>query len=195
MEDALEELRDWGEDMDDDACEDGDSDDDDVASEAEREQSLEEMLAGMTIDDAKRLPSYRTDLVDLLNEAFRRIDLVIKLCTATAKRRVRKAPFQSSSFEDKGAEKLQIKNMETLGDLISIFESLQSTVDDLAGAFYALNASLVRHLLTSLTSEAEKMAEQISIQWNGEKDDFTTWTHTWKKLINKNALPSDIKPR
>jgi hypothetical protein len=193
MEDALEELRDWSEDMDDDACEDGDSGDDDVASEEERKETLDELMAGMNIGDSKRLPGHRKDLIDLLTESLRRVDLVIKLCNAMSKRRVKKYSFQSPPFGSEEIESEKAKEMTTLNGLILNVEQLQSDVDELAGAFYELNANLVRHFLTKISGEAEDVARNVSLNWDRQEDDFTTWTNTWKKLINKNALPSDTR--
>jgi Grap2 and cyclin-D-interacting protein len=193
MEDALEELRDWSEDMDDDACEDGDSGDDDVASEEERKETLEELMAGMNIGDSKRLPGHRKDLIDLLTEALRRVDLVIKLCNATSKRRVKKYSFQSPPFSSEQVEDAKAKEIAALNSLVLSVEQLQGDVDELAGAFYELNASLIRHFLSKISEEAEDVAKRVSLDWDRKEDDFTTWTSTWTKLINKNEVPSDTR--
>ena len=191
MEDALAELKEWSEDIDEDACEDGDSADDDAESEAERHEALEELLAGLSIGSSKRLPGHRTDLINLLTESLRRMDLVIKLCQAMSKRRVKKFPFQLPPFESKDIEIQRAKDITALNDMTLEVEQMQCDIDELAAAFYELNVDLVRSFITKLSRDAEGIAQRAAVNWDGKEDDFTVWTQTWRKLINKNSLPSE----
>jgi hypothetical protein len=191
MEDALAELKDWSEDIDENACEDGDSGDDDIESEDEQKHSLEEMVAGLSLNEPKQLPGFRTDLVNLVGESLGRLDLIMKLCQATSKRRVRKFPFQSPPFPSQQVEEQKVKEMITLNGIVVVVAQLQSDIDELAGAFYEHNMKVARDYLEKLSKDATAMADQTSKTWDGGEDDFTKWTETWKKLINKNALPSE----
>jgi Grap2 and cyclin-D-interacting len=191
MEDAFAELKEWSEDIDEDSCEDGDSGDDDAESEAERHEAIEELLAGLSMGGSKRLPGHRSDLINLLTESLRRVDLIIKLCQATSKRRVKKFPFQTPPFGSKDIEMKRTKDMTVLNGMVLAVEQMQCDLDELAAAFYDLNVDLVRTYITKLSRDAEAIAESSSTDWDGREDDFTKWTQTWRKLINKNSLSSD----
>jgi Grap2 and cyclin-D-interacting len=191
MEDALAELKEWREDIDDEAREDGNSGDDDVESEAERNTALEELAAGLSITDPAKLPGHRADLVDLLAESLRRVDLVVKLNQAASKRRIKKFPFHSPPFDDNTAEKQKTKDMTTLNEVILVVEQMQRDLDELAAAFYDFDVSLARSYIEKISDNATGIADKISVNWDGKEDDFTKWTTTWKRLINKTGLPSE----
>jgi hypothetical protein len=70
-------------------------------------------------------------------------------------------------------------------------EQMQCDIDELAAAFYELNVDLVRTFITKLSRDAEGIAQRAAVNWDGKEDDFTVWTQTWRKLINKNSLPSE----
>jgi hypothetical protein len=193
MEDALAELREWREDVDEDVGEDGDSVDEDATSEAERSKTLEELAGSLSIGEvSKRLPGHRNDLVDLVDEALRRLDLVIKLCQATSKRRVRKFPVQPTEVASQDFEGKRVKDMLTLNGVVLSTEQMQSDLDELAAAFYDFDVPLIHTYVAKLSQDAENIAQCISQNWDGQSDDFTTWTQTWKKLINKHTLPTEM---
>jgi len=130
-------------------------------------------------------------LINLLTESLRRVDLVIKLCQATSKRRVKKFPFQLPPFESKDIEIQRAKDITALNGMTLEVEQMQCDIDELAAAFYELNVDLIRTFITKLSRDAEGIAQRAAVNWDGKEDDFTVWTQTWRKLINKNSLPSE----
>jgi hypothetical protein len=190
MNDAHEELVDWREDMDDETNDDDDdSEDEDAESVKEKADSLEEMVSGLSISDQNKLPGHREDLIRLLAESLRRIELISMLCTAIAKRRIRKFPFKAPPYEHKEEEKTKVQQMLELNQVVRGIEEMQGEVDEIAGSFYELsNSSVVRHL-SKLTTDAVNLAELTAPTWEAKTDDFTEWAETWKKLINQNILP------
>lgn len=186
MEDGLEELKEWRDDVDDSTQ----SEDDDIASEKAREEALEELSGGLSFPEPKQLPGYRTDLVELLAEALYRIDLAIKLCVAVSKRRIRKYPFQHIASVDKEKELAQQKSIAKLVANLRQIEWIQAEVDDVAAAFYDLDAQAIRRMLAKFTESAQEVADGMRLNWDGTEDECSIWVDTWKRLMIKNKIPA-----
>jgi hypothetical protein len=185
IEDAIAELQEWGEDIDEDAREEGNTEDEDANSEREREKSLEEMTAGLSLQGSGQLPGYRTDLVELLPEATRRADLSAKLCQALSKRRIKKFKFQSPPFASPDVEAAQVKGVEVLHQVLLHATGIQGDIDEVAAGFYDLDADMVKINLVSLTKHAKSISGLITQTWDGHDDDFTDWLATWERLLDK----------
>jgi hypothetical protein len=185
IEDAIAELQEWGEDIDEDAREEGNTEDEDANSEREREKSLEEMTAGLSLQGSGQLPGYRTDLVELLPEATRRADLSAKLCQALSKRRIKKFKCQSPPFASPEVEAAQVKGIEVLHQVLFHANGIQGDIDEVAAAFYDLDADMVKINLRSLTKHAKAISGLITQTWDGRDDEFTDWLATWERLLDK----------
>jgi hypothetical protein len=185
IEDAIAELQEWGEDIDEDAREDGNTEDEDAHSERDREISLEEMTAGLSLQGSGQLPGFRTDLIELLSEATRRADLSVKLCQALSKRRIKKFQFQSPPFASLDTETAQIKVVDILQQVLSHAEGIQGDIDEVAAGFYDLDADLVKSNLMALTEHAKAISALIVQTWDGRDDEFTGWLETWNRLLDK----------
>jgi hypothetical protein len=190
VEDAISELKEWQDDIDEDA-EDPASGDEDKESEDERQRTIEELTAGLSIGSSDRLPRYRKDIIDLLEETFRRADLILKLFQALSKRRVKRFTFQPPPFLGKEMEAKAIEQMRILDEAVDLLGSAQSDLDDLAGSLYDLDADTSQDHLDDMTSHARAAADLVAKPWNWESehddDDFTKWTMTWTRLIQTKA--------
>jgi hypothetical protein len=190
VEDGISELKEWQDDIDEDA-EDPTSGDEDKESDDERQRTIEELTAGLSIGSSDRLPRYRKDIVNLLEETLRRADLVLKLFQALSKRRVKRFIFQPPPFLDKEIEAKAIKQMRVLDEALDLMEMAQNQIDELAGALYDLDADKSQDNLDALTSHAKAAADLVAKPWKWEgehdDDDFTKWIVIWTKLIQTKA--------
>ena len=67
---------------------------------------------------------------------------------------------------------------------MDILKELPETVDDLANAFYELDADLVDTLLKSCVGRACAAGALVKTDWTGKDDEFTAWIAKWTDLVN-----------
>ncbi|TID24967.1 hypothetical protein E2P81_ATG04072 [Venturia nashicola] len=172
--DAIGELKEWGEDEEDldegFGGSEGDGGDD--------VDDFEDMFSA-----ANKLPSHRTDLKELLEEALRQLKLVDMLYKAMAKRRMKTFPVKTQPLEDEEA-RAQVK---TLDEVVAVLKSIPESVDDLANAFYELDAEEATSILTKITTDAKAVATKVEKSWTNTSDEFTTWRTKFGEALSKKA--------
>lgn len=160
--DAVQELKEWGEDVqgDEDEEEDGgfrsggeNDDDDDI------------------FGAANKLGKGDEELKALLDRSVKRLKMVGVLYAALVKRRLKPFPFP---FQD---------GMATLDHLMSLLKSIPESVDDLASAFYDLDSQEAKALLKKCCDDAARAAEMVRIGWEGGEDEFTVWSGKWRDAM------------
>jgi uncharacterized protein YukE len=170
LKDAIEELKEWGEDED-------DQDEGFVGSDEEGDKdSLEDMFNG------SRLPAHRKDLKELLDNSLKKLKLVDMLFQALLKRRIKTFTVTEPSVGGENVEQIR-----RLDDALARFKAISEAVDDLANAFYELNADQAQANLEHILNEAQTTASNMEQSWNGLGDEFTTWASKWKDAISKKA--------
>jgi hypothetical protein len=180
--DAMEELKEWGEDEEDldegfggsDEGDDGDRD------------SIEDIFSA-----ANKLPSHRDDLRELLDEALRQLKLVDMLYKAVAKRRIKKFPHKTPPLEDESAR----AQVNTLDGMVTLLKSIPESVDDLANAFYELDAEEANTILFKITSDAKVTATTVTKSWDNKDDEFTAWRSKFEEALSKTPTKDEQKPK
>lgn len=169
VKDALEEIKEWGEDEE-------DQDEGFVGSDNEGDNdSIEDMFSA-----ANRLPSHRKDLKVLLNDALKRLKLVDMLYQALLKRRLKTFTPQESSSEVEAQARLG-----RLDDLSARLKAISESVDELAEAFYELDVETAKIRLGQIVEDAKSTGTAMDKSWAGEEDEFTTWAVKWREAIDR----------
>lgn len=171
LKDAIEELKEWAEDEDDQDEGFVGSDDD----EGDKD-SIEDMFSG------SRLPAHRKDLKELLDHALQKLKLVDMLFQALIKRRVKafRMEKQPSSAEDREQVKL-------LEDLVVSLKKISESVDEFANVLYELNADQASTQLGRVLEQAEGVARRMERSWSSTDDEFTIWSKKWQEAMRKPA--------
>lgn len=160
IKDAIEELKEWGEDVDDD------DEEDNAASD---EDDVEDMFAA-----ANKMPKDHPELKQLLDNSVGKLKKVNMLYTAIIKRRLK-------TFGPAAAR--QVIHVKTMDELIEKLKRIPEMVDELANSFYELDENEARTQLTAMVSEAEEAIELVKLSWEGKEDEFTAWSTKWIEVI------------
>ena len=179
LRDALDELKEWGE-------ETGNEDNEAFSSDAEDGDGDADGVEAM-FEAANKLPRGRRDLQERLEEALRRVRLVETLFRALGKRRVK----TFSEFDGKGAIEVNEKRREMvrkMNGLMMMLGAIPDLVDELASAFYELDADEVDNLLEQISGKAKHAIAEAKMSWDGKEDEFTTWTTKWEDVIKPKVV-------
>jgi hypothetical protein len=68
-------------------------------------------------------------------------------------------------------------------DVIRQLSAVTDLTDELAGAFYELNASSIDKFMTDLFTQGIAATDGISVDWEGKDDAFTTWVVKFRANI------------
>jgi hypothetical protein len=169
LADAIEELKDWGEDEED--LDEGFGDGSDV-------DDIEDIFSA-----ANKLPSHRQDLRELLNEALRQLKLVDMLYKAVAKRRIKTFPHTTPPSGGESA----LFHVKILEELVNLLKSIPESVDDLANSFYELEVEEATSILSAITSNAKTAATTVTKSWTDADDEFTLWHAKFLEALSKTS--------
>lgn len=191
LKDEQEELREWGEEEDDD---DDDDDDDgagfDDGNVSDSGYDDEDGNEGGAINDNDAAQAMLDALMNTrhipaddpnglrprLETALKKIRLVLLLCRAIVKRRLTKPAIPAlptPTPEGQVAARLD--------GAVAALQTVANRFEDLAAAFYKLDASEVDTVLGQCLEAAVTVSQQLSRPWTPPKDDapgdvFTEWT-------------------
>ncbi|THV64413.1 hypothetical protein D6C86_01897 [Aureobasidium pullulans] len=176
INDAIQELKEWEEGDGED--EDDDDEDDDADSTSDHDQEDRERDDQDEFDDmfsaANSLPKDRPDLKERLQTTADKLKKIQFLYAAITKRRLK------TFTADIASKKV---NILTLDKLMHLLKELPESVDDLANAFYELDADQVDTILASCVANACSAAELLKTDWNGKDDEFTAWVTKWTSVV------------
>ncbi|KAF2747418.1 hypothetical protein M011DRAFT_402793 [Sporormia fimetaria CBS 119925] len=177
--DAVEELKEWGDDVEDDGNEDkaeGSGDEDD----------------GFDSDDeifgaANKLGKDDKELKQLLDKSVKRLKMVGMLYQALIKRRLKTFPKQRATGAASNGETNSDHSPDTpthrLDILLSQLKTIPETVDDLASAFYDLDEAEANRTLSLCCQEAKSAINTAKQSWTGQDDEFTAWSAKWLEAL------------
>ena len=60
---------------------------------------------------------------------------------------------------------------------------IPSTADELAAAFYSLDAPLAEIVLSKICATGVQAALEVKIDWTGQKDEFSEWLGKWIDVV------------
>jgi hypothetical protein len=180
INDAIEELKEWeegdGDDDDEDEEDDDDDDDDDDAdstSDGPHDRDDQDEFDDM-FSAANKLPKDRPDLKERLETAADKLKKIQFLYAAITKRRLK------TFSPDVASKKV---NILTLDKLMHLLKELPEHVDDLANAFYELDAHQVDTILATCIENACSAANLLKTDWNDKDDEFTAWVTKWTSIV------------
>ena len=170
LEDAARELKEWVEDADaeDDLDDDAGSNDGSAADDF--------------LDAAHKLPKDRDDLNATLASTFKKLRLTSTLYLALVKRRLKTLPSFNGDDRD---GKVNVNMTKVVDELMETLKLIPDYVDDLANAFYELDNLDAEVGLSKICALGKRCIKLTSRSWNGEEDEFTTWSRKWIEAIDK----------
>lgn len=165
--DAIEELKEWGEDIEDDNDEaEGSDDEDDM------------------FGSSNKLGKDDKELKELLDISVKKLKMIGMLYQALTKRRLKTysataVPASKASDETNGINGTTPSSSKKLDDLMALLKDIPETVDDLASAFYDLDEDEAKETLDKCCSKDKGAAELVKQNWAGSDDEFTAWSSKW----------------
>ncbi|KAI0450810.1 hypothetical protein F5B21DRAFT_489223 [Xylaria acuta] len=179
LQDVLEELKQWSEEVDEEDEEDG-GEDEDVQHIADGLQNTHVSTQQM-IDDlmaSQRIPRNDPDRIrERLDSCLKRLRLTTLLYSAIIKRRIKTLPSLPTEQATPVARRLD--------EVYPILKRLPRRFDDVACAFYELNTSAIDAAMDSCFFDAFAAAEMLKAPWTGTEDVFTEWADKFQISIKK----------
>ncbi|TGO15423.1 hypothetical protein BTUL_0040g00300 [Botrytis tulipae] len=183
VKDALEELQAWAEEESDDEDEDENSGDED--DERQDPQDIVDDLFGSQSHIPKDDPE---KIREKLESSTKRLRLIILMYQAVEKRRFKTLPYLPhpelpTQLKEKSPEDPGI--VECLDEVLVRMKKITNLTDDLASAFYDLDSSAIDKLMDETWFTGFATVELLIKDWEGQKDDFTTWAYKFQLAMKK----------
>ncbi|EUC31034.1 hypothetical protein COCCADRAFT_57777, partial [Bipolaris zeicola 26-R-13] len=176
--DAIEELKEWGEDV----ADDDDDDDDDEAEHSDQDD---------VFATENKLGKDDKELKALLDKSLKKLKMMGILYQALVKRRLKTYPASKAltekgevQEEQSGEEQATKSPSLKLSELMGVLKSIPETVDDIAAAFYDLDADEAQEMLDRCCAEAKTAIELVRTSWSGQDDEFTAWSEKWVAALD-----------
>ena len=169
LKDALEELQEWGEE---------DSDEDESDGEATVDDDAQAAVDNI-FGSQRHIPSEDPEKIrPRLESSQKRLRLVITMYTAVIKRRFKTLPplphpdlppeLQGRSNEEPGI-------VTCLDEVLEVMKKIPDIADELASAFYELDGEEIDKTMEECFFKGFAAVELLLKNWEGQKDEFTTW--------------------
>lgn len=172
LKDALEELQEW-DDEESDEEEDDEGDSGDESKELSAQEVVDNIFGSqqhIPADDPEKIkPRFET--------TQKRLRLLILMFQAVVKRRFKTLPqfplTEPQVLKEKSGEKLGI--VSCLDEVLDVLKAIPDITDELASAFYDLDATEIDRRMNQCFSEGSIAAGLLITNWDGQKDEFSTW--------------------
>ncbi|KAB8748954.1 hypothetical protein FH972_026505 [Carpinus fangiana] len=148
IEDAIQELKDWSEDVEDEGFEEEGLGSDD--------EGADDDMFGVT----QQLPADRKDLKEAVDKCIRKLKVTTSLYPAVTKKRIKTIEMAPG-------------NMERIDKLVRLLRRISVETDDLAGAFYDLDIEAVNLRIQKIEATGRETAKVARQDWKEDDDDFT----------------------
>ncbi|KAF2799970.1 hypothetical protein K505DRAFT_320811 [Melanomma pulvis-pyrius CBS 109.77] len=179
--DAVEELKEWGDDVADE--EDEDEDKAEGSDEDDGGFGDEDDIFGA----ANKLGKGDKELKALLDTSVKKLKKVGMLYQALIKRRLKtfpKSPSIPAATTNGESTSPPPDLMPTLDRLMVLVKAIPETVDDLASAFYDLDEDEAKETLDKCCGEAKSAVDLVKQSWAGTDDEFTAWSAKWVEALD-----------
>lgn len=188
LKDALEELREWGEETSDD--------EDEVAFESDEDNPAQAAVDDM-FGSQKHIPEDDVNKIrEKLESSLRRLKLLTLMYQAIVKRRFKTLPSLSHlPLPQKPAARPEdsLRIIQCLDEVMSLLKNIPNIVDELASAFYEIDAADIEKRMDECFSAGSDVVELLVLNWEGQKDEFTVWV-SYRHRIDKYML-TVVRPR
>ena len=171
VKDALEELREWAEEVSDEA---------DITQDDEQDSDVDDAQAAVDniFDSQKHIPRDDPDKVrERLESTTKRLRLIILMYQAVVKRRLRILPILPGPElppDGKGAPD-DPDIVKRLDETMKLLRKIPDCTDNLASAFYELDVLEIDEKMEQCFLTGFSTADILLKNWEGQKDEFTTW--------------------
>ncbi|TAQ84334.1 hypothetical protein B7494_g7345 [Chlorociboria aeruginascens] len=174
LKDALEELQEWAEEESDDEQERNGEDDEEMVGVNSTQAAVDNMFAAryhIPSDDQHKIR-------ERLNLSMKRLRLLIEMYQAIIKHRFKTLPpiphlVRPSERKVKSEE--DHDNIQCLDGVLGVMKKIPDMTDELAIAFYELDSKEIDRLMDKCFLTGFAAAELLVKDWEGQKDEFTTW--------------------
>ena len=170
LQDALNELKEWSEDVD------TDDNDEDERENSEDDNDLENTLEN--VFDSQRLPKGEAELRIQLDQTLKKLRLIDTLYAAVIKRRLKTIPPATTNTTSEPSS-----NIENLDKVLVILGTIPEHVDELIGEYYELHSKEALKLQDKCISLAISVVKEAKLDWAGKEDVFTAWSGKWLDAI------------
>lgn len=197
LKDVMEELKEWGEETEEDHRGGEEGDDDDEEEEEEEEDGLGQVTAGLeaasisatTQDDAQAMlddlmnsqryiPRDDPDRIrERLDSCLKRLRLTTLLYQAAVKRRLKPLPHVPPASPSDIPPRLD--------EVMALLKRIPEKFGSLALAFYDLDPSEIDRLMDECFFDAFAASELLVKPWDGQKDEFTDWALRFQVEVKK----------
>ncbi|KAI9640830.1 hypothetical protein NHQ30_010671 [Ciborinia camelliae] len=183
VKDALEELQGWAEEESDDEDDDEHSGDEDDGKKDP--QDIVDDFFGSQSHIPKDDPE---KIREKLESSTKRLRLIILMYQAVVKRRFKTLPYLPhpelpAQLKEKSSEDPGI--IECLDEVLVRMKKITDLTDDLASAFYELDSAAIDKLMDETWFTGFATIELLLKDWEGQKDDFTTWAYKFQLAMKK----------
>ncbi|KZM26960.1 uncharacterized protein EKO05_0004759 [Ascochyta rabiei] len=181
--DAVEELKEWGEDV-------ASSDDEDDKAEGSGDEEDEFGDEDDFFAAKNKLGKDDKELKVLLERSVKKLKMVGIMYQALGKRRLKSFPATApgvnpaTTAEIKTVDAANETPAQKLDQLMQILKSIPDTVDDLASTFYELDQEEAETELKKLCDEAKSAVNLVEKSWTGADDEFTAWSAKWIEALD-----------
>lgn len=168
LQDAIEELKDWGEGEDEGFSEPEFSDDAD---------EIERMMGSQS-----KLPADREDLRVTLDSALKKLKLIGTLYQALIKRRLK--TMEEGAPDDKiGGFSVLPLVANRVDRLLEFLRTIPDETDELASAFYDLDDAAAQEKIQDICKLGRNAIDVVRLDWDGQEDEFSTWSGKWIEAV------------
>ncbi|KAJ4343652.1 hypothetical protein N0V95_006591 [Ascochyta clinopodiicola] len=180
--DAVEELKEWGEDV-------ASSDDEDDKAEGSGDEEDEFGDEDDFFGAKNKLSKDDKELKVLLERSVKKLKMVGIMYQALGKRRLKTFPVTAPGVNPAAAETTDVDAAnktpaQTLDLLMHTLKSIPDAVDDLASTFYELEHEEAETELKKLCDQAKSAVELVKKGWTGADDEFTAWSVKWIEALD-----------
>ncbi|KAG9248773.1 hypothetical protein BJ878DRAFT_412006 [Calycina marina] len=181
LKDALEELQEWGDESDGDEDDQQSGDDDKEISAQDAVDNIFGSQQHIPKDDPENIRSR-------LESANKRLRLVILMYQAVVKRRFRTLPHLPHpelppDLNEKSSENPGI--VSCLDEVLDGLKEIPDITDELANSFYELDVEEIDKRTEECFFKGSSVAELLVKDWEGQKDDFSTWALKFQVAMKK----------
>ncbi|KAK4100086.1 hypothetical protein N658DRAFT_497808 [Parathielavia hyrcaniae] len=177
LKDVMEELKEWGDEEDDEDGDDAEGDDDVDDTHGAETNDAQAILDGL-MGSQRHIPRDDPEQIrQRLDSCLRRLRLTTLLYQATVKRRIKPLPsLPRDSSSDIPAR---------LDEVVSVLNGIPDKFGSLAMAFYELDTSEIDRLMDECFFDAFAASELLVKPWEGGKDEFSDWALRFQLEIKK----------
>lgn len=168
LQDAIAELKEWGEGEDEGFSEPDYSD-----------NEVDSMLWG-----SSKMPADRDDLKTTLDTGLKKLKLISTLFQALIKRRLKTLGGMAPRHDVTGCLVSPL-NAGRADQLLRVMQRVPDETDELASAFYDLNDDEAKRILQQLCHSGREAIDLVRINWDSKEDEFSSWSQKWLEAVEK----------